>query len=185
MNRKIIVGVLITIISFGFISLVSCEKETNTNESIVKKSIIQESNNCVSVCIYLGKKVEMNGQSYCVRGKGICILWNWSREAFDPMTFVPAEPTSYASVILNKDNKTLNFTMYFDKATEEEQKIVLEEIEDGYVTVSEDVFVDDENILRYWEMTEPIVLVPGNYTIEDYDLEKSTINLTIPYKNIE
>ena len=188
-KNKRILAVVATVLVAGTAFFASCEKEDEVKvDSKNDTTIIEENEAGIIdiVTIQLGKKKknEFGIGYYCSGLKGICVLFFGGLFTFEPMDFMPEEPCPYASLKLN-DNNTLGMTMYFGKATEEEQAAILEDISDGDISVSEDVFIDHEDLLEHWNMSNPILLTPGNYTVKDYDPVGSSFNLTIPYTTLE
>lgn len=188
-KHKTILAILAVVLVAGTAFFASCEKESKTNvDSINNTTNVEEkaANVIEIVTIKLGKKKKNEfGIGYHCEGlKGICVLFFGGLFTFEPMDFMPEEPCPYASLKVNSNN-TLGMTMYFGKATEEEQAAILEDISDGNISVSEDVFIDHEDLLEHWNMTNPILLTPGNYTVEDYDPTESSFYLTIPYTTLE
>lgn len=190
-KKKIRLAIAATaILTVGTVMFISCNKEDELKvNSKSSTTIIEEkatgNPEIVIVEIKSGKKIDnpYGSGKICSGTRGTCVLFFGGLFTIDPMSFTPSEACSYATLEIN-DN-TLKMTVYFGNATKEEQSAMLKDIEKGYYSISEDVSIEHEDLLKHWNMTNPIILTPGKYKIEDYDLKKSTISLTIPYKNIE
>ena len=179
----------IAILAAGAATLTSCGKDEVKVDSKNDTTIIEEKAVAPGATtileVKLGRKYKTSSGKYDCNPNfpGICVLFFDGAFIVSPMEYSPAEPCPYVSIEPSTDS-TLKTTMYFGKATEEQQDAIIQNISEGYFTVSEDVFIDYEDVLNYWDMEYPIVLILGEYEIEDYDLDNSSFSLTIPYKTL-
>lgn len=190
-KTRIVLATVATALVAGTAIFTSCNKENEVKaDSKNDTTIIEEkavAPGCITILqVELGRKYQKpSGKYECDNDvPGICVLFFDGAFIVSPMEYLPAEPCPYVSIEPSADN-TLKTTMYFGKATKEQQDAIIQSISEGFFSVSEDVFIDYEDVLNYWDMEYPIVLIPGEYVIEDCDLDNSSFSLTIPYKTLD
>lgn len=149
----------------------SCEKtEKTTNKTIYASGNVKD---CAFVILKVesGKKVkpEDGSKPYCEGTKKTCWLW-----------FLPCEegivPTATITSTLNNE---LKVTLLFDELSSIEQSKWAEAISSNLLELTDDVLIDDVNILSLIHENNSITIPIGNYNI--ISNEDRTYTIYLPY----
>lgn len=167
---------LVSLIACGII-VTSCN---NKEESYVdsKNSSLSKAQEGGGVTILVIMQGKRNGGIFtgkCEGTKGICVLLFPRNYYTNPIKDVTI------ATFRNIDNKILQLNIDYSMATNEEKSSWEEDIKNGYVELFSDIILTDKSFLEEMKVDNNIILPTGKYKIMEYDLEKESFEVEIPY----
>lgn len=126
--------------------------------------------------------------NYCVDGGFVCVLFLTHGE---PPIKVPKDwvypyyekygESTYAHLTYSKNSIDWNVSCKY--ATEEERNEFLKRIENGYIDFTEEVMIEEPEMLRYIDTDNSIVIPVGQYKVS-YSKDIDAYSFTTPYYEI-
>ena len=204
MKKRIILATIAVALIAGAAIFAACTKEDNKENKKTMGLTYHEKNvsdnDLPILIIRKGPKYQLEDGFYDCRGrKGICFLW------FGGLFLVNCSDMMYANGIspncqnggwgtgltdvqgavasleLNDSLNMANMLIDYSCADSLEHNYWLEDVQDGFIKIYDDIVIDNEELLSSFGLNSPIVISQGNYSILNHIATLEQIYISVPY----